>query len=102
MKKSVTLIMGKIYNPETDRIEFGSKNFKTIVQTVRDFNEAKEYVLKFVEEGVEDFELCGAFGKEKARELIELTEHKVGISYVVTDEDMKPLVDEFYTFGKKK
>lgn len=94
--------MGKIYNPETDRVEFGSKNFKTIVQTVRDFNEAKEYVLKFVEEGVEDFELCGAFGKEKARELIDLTEHKVGISYVVTDEDMKPLVDEFYTFGKKK
>lgn len=102
MKKSVTMIMGKIYDPERDRFEFGSKNFWTIIQTVKDFEQAKEYVLKFVEEGVEDFELCGAFGKEKARELIELTDHKVGISYVVTDDDMKPLVDKFYSMPKKK
>ena len=102
MKKSATIIMGKIYDPEKDRIEFGSKNFKTIVQTVRNFEEAKEYVLKFVEDGVEDFELCGAFGKDKARELIDLTEGKVAISYVITDPDMQPLVDEFYTFNKKK
>ncbi|WP_100065759.1 DUF6506 family protein [Miniphocaeibacter massiliensis] len=101
MKKSATIIMGKIYDPEKDRAEFKSKNFTTIIQTVRNFGEAKEMVLKLVEEGVKDFELCGAFGKEKARELIELTNHKVGISYVVTDDDMKPLVDEFYTFGKK-
>ena len=73
MKKAATIIMGKIYNPEVDRTEFKSKNFITIIQTVRNFEEAKEYILKLVDEGVESFELCGAFGKEKARELIDLT-----------------------------
>ena len=102
MKKAATIIMGKIYNPEVDKSVFESKNFITIIQTVRDFEEAKKYILKLVDEGVESFELCGAFGKEKARELIDLTNHKVAISYVETDDDIKCLVNDFYSFGKKK
>lgn len=102
MKKSATIIMGKMFDPEKDRVEFVGKNITTIVQTVHDFEQAKEYILKYVDDGVEDFELCGAFGKDKARELINLTKGKVGISYVVTDSDMKPLVDDFYSFNKKK
>ena len=98
MKKSATIIMGKIYDAKRDRVEIKTKNFTTIIQPVKDFDDAKRIIRELVEEGVGNIELCGAFGKEKARELIELTDHKVGISYVVTDPDMKPLVDEFYNF----
>ncbi len=101
MKKSATIIMGGIYNPEEDRVIIEHKNFITIIQPVKNFEQAKEYVKKLVNDGVGDIELCGAFGKDKARELIELTNHEVGISYVVTDEDMKPLVNKFYSFNKK-
>ena len=101
MKKAATIIMGKIYDPEIDKSIYKSENFETIIQTVRNFEEAKKYILKLVDEGVESFELCGAFGKDKTRELIEMTDHKVAISYITTDDDMRCLVDEFYNFEKK-
>ena len=83
MKKFAYIIMGTHYNPETQQAEFETAGGLTAFFTVRNFNEAKERVLKCRDEGYGVVELCGAFGEERARELIELTDNELGIGFVV-------------------
>ena len=47
-------------------------------------------------EGFGAVELCGAFGPEKAQQLIELTHNKIAIGYVVHNPEQNQLFDAFF------
>ena len=49
-----------------------------------------------VKEGFGVVELCGGFGVEKARELIELSENKIGISYAVHFSEQDDMFAKFF------
>lgn len=90
--------MGPHYNPATQQALFETADGLTAFFTVRNFNEAKERVLQCRNESYGVVELCGAFGEERARELIELTENKLGIGFVVHLPEQNDIFTNF--FGK--
>lgn len=99
MKKFAFILMGPAYDPEKHQCCFhkeDSKASETHIYTVRNFEEAKEKVVNLQKEGYGAIELCGAFGKEKAAELAELTNHQVAIGYVVHEPELDPLFVEFF------
>ena len=69
----------------------------TCIFTVRSFEEAEEKVLELYQDGFGAIELCGAFGKERAARLTELTNHEVAIGYVVHEPELDPLFDQFFS-----
>ena len=66
------------------------------IRTVRNFDEAKATVKELKEQGVGAIEVCGAFGKEMADELVRLTDGEVALGYVVHDENLDPLFARFF------
>ena len=74
--------MGPHYDPQLHQAGFETGNQLTSIFTVRSFEEARKRVISCAEEGYGVIELCGAFGKERARELIDLTGGRVGIGFV--------------------
>ena len=97
MKKFAYIIMGPGYDPDTQRALFETPGGLTAIFTVRNFAEAKTRLLKCRDEGFGVVELCGAFGEERARELIELTENKLGIGFVVHLATQNKLFDSFFS-----
>ena len=97
-KKFAFLLMGAHYETEKHQACFETENQFTYVYTVRDFDAAREKVKTLAEEGFGAIELCGAFGKEKTEELIQLTDNKVAIGYVVHLPEQDTLFTDF--FGK--
>lgn len=95
MKKFAFILMGKDYTKEhTATFETGTK--VTYICTVNSYEEAKKKVLELKENGVKAIELCGAFGKEKADELIELTNNEIAIGYVVHNKEQDQLFMNFF------
>ena len=97
MKKFAYLIMGENYCPEKHNMCLETKNLKTYFYTVRNFEEARCKVLELSQEGVGIIELCGAFDKTKAQELIELTNNKIGIGYSIHESSQNDLFEEFFS-----
>lgn len=95
-KKFAFLLMGAHYTPELHRAAFETENQITYVYTVQDFAQARERALACAKEGVGAIELCGAFGKEKADELIALTENKVAVGYIVHNPEQDALFSAFF------
>ena len=98
MKRSALLLMGKSFIPERHMAEFdlhGQGN-NCCLYTVRDKQEARDKVLELKENGFGVIELCGAFGRDFALELIELTNGEVGIGYVVYEPEQHGLVERFF------
>ena len=88
--------MGAHYEPEKHHADFETWKQITRICTVNDYEEAKKLVVELKESGFGAVELCGAFGQEKAKELAELTEHKVAVGYIVHDADMDELFAGFF------
>lgn len=95
-KKFAFILMGDIYDPEKHQAKFETVGNITYINTVRSFEEAKSLVLKLAENGIGAVELCGAFGAAKAQELIDLTDNKVAIGYVVHKESQDALFAQFF------
>lgn len=95
-KKFAFLLMGGDHDPMTDRCSFPGERMETIVRTARTYEEAKTVVLELKEEGVGAIELCGAFGKEKAKELTELTGGEIAIGYIVHEPELDSKFAEFF------
>lgn len=73
------IIMGE-FNFPTDRAEIGGGNAQII--GVADMNGALEAARMLQKSGVDCIELCGAFGEDGARKIIEATGNGMPIGYV--------------------
>ena len=58
---------------------------------VKSFEEAEEKVLEFKNDGTQFVELCGAFGPERTKKYIEMTDHKIPFGYIVRFPEIEPL-----------
>ncbi len=96
-KKFAFLLMGEQYDPMVHRAVFETEKQITLIQTVRSFEEAHEKILELQKEGFGAVELCGAFGKEKAQRLTELTRHTMAIGYVVHEPELDELFQNFFS-----
>ncbi len=78
--KFAYLIMGN-FDDKTDKAEIHNGIAQII--GVANIEEAIKVVQRLQNEGVNCIELCGAFGEEGARKIIEATDNKLPIGYVV-------------------
>lgn len=105
MKKFAYILMGKSYDMEKHRAEFSTGEITTYIYTVNTFEDAEKLVLKLEKDGFGVVELCGAFGKEKANRLIELTSNQLGVGHVVNNGEQSELFQKFFerddSFEKK-
>lgn len=95
-KKFAFLLMGNHYNPDEHKACFETENQITYIFTVRNLQEAYEKVSILVKEGIGAIELCGAFKEENAKEMIELTNNKIAIGYVIHREEQDNLFEKFF------
>lgn len=94
-KKFAFLMMGTDHAPQ-EPVCFDGSRIQAYVYAVRNFKEAEKLILELKEEGFGAIELCGAFGRDKAKELIRLTDHQMAIGYVVHEAEQDPLFDQFF------
>lgn len=90
------LLMGEHYDCEKHKAVFETEGQLTYIYTVNSFEGAYKKLAELKEEGVGVVEVCGAFGEERAREMIELTDHKVGIGFVVHVSEQDDLFNRFF------
>lgn len=95
MKKYAFVLMGD-YDTSVDRQDWLHAEMQSSIRTVRDFEEARQVVAELAADGYGCIELCGAFGQEHAQILIEETDGKVAIGYVVHDKEQDALFDQFF------
>lgn len=95
-KKFAFLMMGTNHDPEKDHACFEGANRAAYICVVRNYEEAKVKVLELQKDGIGAIELCGAFGKEKAQELTELTGHQIAIGYVVHEPELDSVFAAFF------
>lgn len=95
-KKFAFILMGEAYNPIVHQACFEKEAMSTHIFTVRNFEDACDKVRVLEKEGFGAVELCGAFGPEKAQQLIELTGNRIAIGYVVHNEAQDGLFNAFF------
>ena len=95
MRKFAFILMGPQFHPEIHQAAFETPGMCSFIRTARNFEEAKEEVLRLAGEGDGAIEICDP---ERARELIALTKNQVAIGYVTHFEEQNRLFDLF--FGK--
>lgn len=95
-KKFAFILMSDAYNPEEHQACFEKGNMTSYIYTVRSFDEACTKMKELAAEGFGAVELCGAFGPEKAQKLIELTDNKIAVGYVVHNPEQDGLFDAFF------
>lgn len=96
MKKFAVIQMGPYYTPEKHRAQFDLEKMTVFIRTVRDFEEAIACVDELVADGVECIELCGAFGPERARKLIDHTQGKIAIGYGTCFKEQEGMFQRFF------
>lgn len=95
--KFAYLIMGKIFDSKNDISSI--HNGVSQIIGVSDIEDAIKTAKKLKEEGIDCIELCGGFGEEGARKIIEATENKIAVGFVIHLKEQ----DELYAkiFGNK-
>lgn len=97
MKKQFAfLLMGAHYTPETHQVTFETEEQITYIYTVPNLPAAEELAARLEAQGVGAIELCGAFGKEGAARIAEITHHRVAVGYVVHEPEQDPLFLRFF------
>lgn len=91
------ILMGAQYAPAQHQAHFETEAKHTYIYTVRNYEEAKARVRQLKEQGCGAIELCGAFGPDQARELIDLTGGTVAIGYVTHFSQQDDLFDAFFS-----
>ena len=69
-KKFAFLLMGKEFDTAKDTAVFETEHMISYIFTVTSFEEALKRAVACAEDGVGAIEVCGAFGKEWADEII--------------------------------
>ena len=88
------IIMGP-FDSKTDRKAIG-KNKNAEIIGVRNLDEAKE-ISKYLIGYADVIELCGAFGKEGAREIIDATDGEIPGGFVTHLDCQDDLFDELFS-----
>lgn len=96
MKQFAYILLGPVYQPDKDQAEFTAGNTRHLIRTASSFEEAKALVLQLIKSGVGAIELCGAFGQQRARELMELTDCQVSISYAIHEPEVEKANQAFF------
>lgn len=92
--KFVYMIMGP-FDSKIDRKAIGKNNNAEIIG-VKNLEEAKEISKSLM--GIADvIELCGAFGKEGAREIIDATDGKIPVGFVTHLDFQDDLFDKLFS-----
>lgn len=94
--KFAFILCGPDYDPVRHRAAFKTPGGETLIVTVRNFSEAVETARDLVEHGVGAIELCGAFGPERCREIIEATGGRAAVGYVTHFPDQDGLFERFF------
>lgn len=91
--KFIYMIMGP-FDFKVDRKAIGKNNNAEIIG-VKNLDQAKEVCKSLI--GLADvIELCGAFGKEGAREIIDATNGKIPVGFVGHYDFQNDLFDELF------
>ena len=98
MKKPIYafLITGTDYQPEIHHTQFETDRMSTKIITVSDFSQACRVLSELEKEGAGAVELCGAFGPEGAKRLIQDTGGRIAIGYVTHFPEQDRLFDTFF------
>ena len=96
IKKSAYILMDASNEPEIHKAELNTNFVKISIFTVRNFEEAKEKVIALWCDDYGAIELCGAFGRDLALELIRLTKNEIPIGYVTNESEQQELVANFW------
>lgn len=92
--KFIYMIMGS-FDSNIDRKAIGKNNNAEIIG-VKNLEEAKEISKSLI--GYADvIELCGAFGKEGAREIIDATDGKIPVGFVTHLDCQDDLFDALFS-----
>lgn len=74
------LIMGSLFDSQADRAQI--HNGVSRIIGVSDLDDACKTARELYENGIDCIELCGAFGEEGARRIIEATDNKIPVGFV--------------------
>ena len=97
MKKFAYILMGASLDTNNHIAEFDAGFTKICIHSVRSVEEAKEKVIGLWHEGFGVIELCGAFGRDLAIELMHLTNNEVAIGYVIHEPEQDELFAQFFS-----
>jgi len=100
MKKYCFMLMGD-YSPSTHACSFEQGGMHTRICTVRNFQEAREQVAVLQQEGYGALELCGAFSRGQALELMALTGNAMAIGYMVHEPVLDGVFAGFFSASPK-
>ena len=95
-KKFAFVLMGGHYTPEQHQAHFETEKQITSIFTVNNYEQARQKLTELEQEGFGAVELCGAFGEEKAKELIALTHGKIAIGFVTHLLEQDELFARFF------
>jgi hypothetical protein len=93
------LVMGKGYDPEIHRAYFENAYTKTLVVGVENIEAAQQTAKALAKTGIELIELCGAFGEDGARAVIDALDGAAPVGYVTHFDSQQPMLDAL--FGEK-
>lgn len=94
--KFASIVMGAGYDPNEQQAHFSNEWNDTYFYGVSDLTSACTLAKKLKEEGFQCIELCGAFGKEGAEQIIEATENKVAVGYSIHLQSQDTLFDSVF------
>ena len=92
--KFAFLIMDKIFNSEKDRSSI--HNGVSQIIGVSNIKEACKIAKELKDEGIDCIELCGGFREEGARKIIEATENKIAVGFVVHLEEQNDIYKKLF------
>ena len=82
--KFAYLIMDKIFDSSKDKASIHSiHNGVSQIIGVSNIEEAIETAKNLQKEGIDCIELCGGFGEEGTKKIIEATENKIAVGFVI-------------------
>ena len=96
MKKFAYIMMGEDLNPSEHKAEFKTDSAINYIYTVRNKEEAINLIKDLKSQNVGVVEVCGAFGRDLALEIIEESNNEIGIGYVVNEPEQNDLFDKFF------
>ena len=92
--KFAYLIMDKIFDSKKDKASI--HNGVSQIIGVSNIEEARKIAKELQSEGIDCIELCGGFREEGARKIIEATENKIAVGFVVHLEEQNDIYKKLF------